>query len=77
LNTLYHYAFDLRNTSIVQVLKLYFEADIKSLYKICVRVLVPDSNGKEKIYYSRVFDENYYSQVCEKADKPESIIYFS
>lgn len=42
LNTVYHYNFDLQNSCSVDKLKFFFEADNKNIYKICVRVLVPD-----------------------------------
>ena len=76
-NNLYHYNFDLMNKSVVNTLKLYFESDPKNLYKIGVKVMVPDQSGCEKIVYSRIYEENYFSTLCEKSERPEILAYFS
>jgi hypothetical protein len=47
MNTLYHYNIDLNKQSIVEKIKLYFEHDNRSLYKILIRIIVPDEKGDE------------------------------
>lgn len=61
MNTLYHYKIDLKQQSLIHKLKLFFECDNKSFYKICVRVIVPDDNGNEQILLTKIFDENAFT----------------
>lgn len=78
LNTYYQYNVDFGNISEVSNLKLFFEADDKSNYKIMIRVFAPNAtSGSEEILLRKAFDENYYFQVCERAFKPEIIEYFN
>lgn len=78
LNTLYQYNVEFNQRAQVDKLKLYFEADTQAMYKVSVRVGVPEeSTGIEEARYRRVFDENAYYQVCENAYKKEVINYFS
>jgi hypothetical protein len=58
-------------------MKLYFEAETESVYKIAVRVLVPNEvTGCEETLYRRVYDENMWFQVCENAYKKPVADYF-
>ncbi len=47
VNSLYHFNVDLRSEAVVEKLKLFFEQDNKSLFKISLRILAPDSAGNE------------------------------
>lgn len=77
LNTFYQYNVDLRTTSKVESLKLHFDHDEHSIYKILVRVMAPNIHtGYEETIYRRVFDENTYFTVCERGHKYDVIKYF-
>jgi hypothetical protein len=53
-------------------MKLYFEQEKDAIYKIGVRVIVPNEvTGYEETVYRRVFDENAFFQVCDSAYKKE------
>jgi hypothetical protein len=61
LNTLYYYNIDLKKNWKVGNLKLFFENDSKNLYKLLVRVIVPNNEGKETIWMTKEFDENSWT----------------
>lgn len=77
LNTFYQYNVEFTQLSRVENMKLYFEAETESVYKIAVRVLVPNEvTGCEDTLYRRVYDENMWFQVCENAYKKPVADYF-
>lgn len=39
---------------------LTFEPETKGLYKIGVRISIPNDNGKEEIIYKRYYDEMHF-----------------
>jgi len=45
MNTLLMYAFDLDKMHIIEKIKLYFESDVKGLFKINIKMSYPDSKG--------------------------------
>jgi hypothetical protein len=76
MNTLYHYNVEFSSTSLIGKLKLYFEQDVKSIYKIGVRVIAPDVKGNEVIILNKIYDENIYHQLCDKAHKEANTQYY-
>ena len=77
-NTLYHFNVDFGkgDTVKLQDLKLYFDADNLSSYKILVRVLAPTLTKRDGVIFQRLYDEDYYSLVCDKSQNTEMKTYF-
>eukprot|EP00347_Sterkiella_histriomuscorum_P007708 403347869 len=75
-NSVNCYNVDFTNQVQVNNLALSFESEQKGLYKIGVRVIVPNLQGKEQIIYERFYDELYFQQLCEKAENAKVIEYF-
>lgn len=59
-NSINQYNIDFKNLVEVNKVGLSFEAEAKGLYKIGVKVIVPNQNGKETIVYQRHYDEQHF-----------------
>lgn len=77
INNLYQYCIDFKEVALVEKLRLYFEQDQKSLYRINIKVIVPDNYGSESVLLVKEFDEDVYSAVCDKAHKDLNVKYFN
>lgn len=75
-STLYHFNVDFGEQVLIERMRLLFDQDDKS-YKVLVRLITPFNENGEEIVYRRMYDENCYSQVAEKAYKADVIDYFS
>jgi len=62
----------------IEKLKIYFEIEKTAIYKIGVRIFVPNPvTGFEEAFYVRTFDENTFYQLCDNAFRPDVISYYN